>query len=287
MDFINQLLEVYGLKKLGGMTDFQNIDILKLPLEYQLVMSCLFYPKTLISKEDINYINDFWSNRPQEWNSYLYLQQFMITEHTDKQKNVKYSYNVKISVAHFRDIPDNIVGISDASSGILRLKEVILPESIIKSRQIINISVNQCKNLLDSLYSTSNVVLSLDAKVSNVSSPIILIVDGGLINSNYKLPRGYRIGSYYIAKDRVLIHLGYDNLIYIAWKNRYLQELHLTPTELLKNFKYFFLDIVNMNSKEPLWSIVYNSTLGLINDNDYTVINQIPKVTDKSNILTI
>lgn len=275
MNVIKELLSIYNLE--DNVSHLNQIDLLKLPSQYQIALSCLFYPKTLLSPLDMKYVNDFWSRYTQEWEAYCHLQQELIKKHKNVDKGIIYSYDVKVSIAHFCDIPNNIVGVTEAKGGFLKLKEILIPESFIINREIVSISISNGVPLLEKFYSTPNIVFSLDSVVSNTSSPILLILCGTQMNLNHKYLQGYRIGMYCLNHKKLLLHIGYDNLIFIKWGD-VIEEIHLTTNDVLKYHKYFIPIVADMNDEQPLWNVLYGATTDLIDKNEYTMVNQITKL---------
>lgn len=275
MNVIQQLLSVYDLE--DNISHLKQIDTLRLPTQYQIVLSCLFYPKTLISPHDVKYVNDFWSRYPQEWEAYLHLQKELNKKHRNVDKGIVYSYDVKVSVAHFCEIPDNIIGITEAKGGTLKLKEILVPESFIINRDIVSVSISNGISLLEKFYTTPNVVFSLDVVVSNTLEPILLILCSTQMNINHKYPQGYKIGMYCLNKKKLLLHIGYDNLILIKWGTT-VEEMHLTTNDILKYYKYFIPIIADMNDEQSLWNVLYDTTVDLIDKSEYTMVNQVTKL---------
>lgn len=212
---INKIFKEMGIEPLSyleELQDDQGIDLIKLRKTSHMhayYMTLLFYPKSLIYRKDIEYVEGIFELcGSMVLDSYITLLKYysMVVQIAP---NYSMQFNIGVAIDIFSGTEDVTAITTVESDSSLKVRVIKMPLSTLGDKTLLNYALNPQKLLNDVLNKGKiRFVVSRNENSSMVLSErayIIYLISCDEINEYFHYPRGYVVGTALISEDMVCV----------------------------------------------------------------------------------
>lgn len=215
---LDALLSAYKLKPVNVTEDII-IDIQQLHDDYREALGCIFYPKTVVSYDDIMYLENFWASRRERLMRFVELIQFygdddVVYDAGNGQTTGNFS--ISIIMSHFKPIK-RLMGISTADNcGNLILRAIIIPEHFVVDR-LLDIYYRSPYKLVDKMTENPAIKFIEDGGLYVKSDrPTVLVIDINELSSAVPFKTGSTLGRCDCVEDMIAIYVFGSGMYYLV-----------------------------------------------------------------------